>query len=233
MPGHGGRAGGHLPRHRGPGGWRECLKRRRKGCLQRGMGVGRVAAQAAFLHGAGPAAAACLATPTAPTPLPCHLPPSCIAQVYPYCDAVMQTLLTNLQSPDVHRNIKPQVRAGWRGAEGELRGGARVQRRSTRGAHAGRELRACAAPTALCAAAACAVRSRHRRAQLRCALLPRRSCPHLATSRSPSATGLRCAAGCCGGQCLVQLGGLVLGRGAGQGGLASGTTRGMPSFLPL
>lgn len=32
-----------------------------------------------------------------------------LPQIYPFCDAVMQTLLTNLQSPDVHRNIKPQV----------------------------------------------------------------------------------------------------------------------------
>lgn len=29
--------------------------------------------------------------------------------IYPYCDAVMQTLLTNLQSAEVHRNIKPQI----------------------------------------------------------------------------------------------------------------------------
>ncbi|KAL4428164.1 hypothetical protein ABPG75_002253 [Micractinium tetrahymenae] len=29
--------------------------------------------------------------------------------IYPYCDNIMQTLLTNLQSPDVHRNIKPQI----------------------------------------------------------------------------------------------------------------------------
>lgn len=29
--------------------------------------------------------------------------------IYPYCDAIMQTLLTNLQSSDVHRNIKPQI----------------------------------------------------------------------------------------------------------------------------
>lgn len=26
-----------------------------------------------------------------------------------YCDSIMQTLLTNLQSADVHRNIKPQI----------------------------------------------------------------------------------------------------------------------------
>jgi hypothetical protein len=30
-------------------------------------------------------------------------------QIYPFCDPVMQTLLTNLQSPDVHRNVKPQI----------------------------------------------------------------------------------------------------------------------------
>lgn len=29
--------------------------------------------------------------------------------IYPYCDALMQTLLTNLQSGEVHRNIKPQI----------------------------------------------------------------------------------------------------------------------------
>ena len=29
--------------------------------------------------------------------------------IAPYCDALMQTLLTNLQSPDVHRSIKPQI----------------------------------------------------------------------------------------------------------------------------
>ncbi|PSC75516.1 importin subunit beta-1-like [Micractinium conductrix] len=29
--------------------------------------------------------------------------------IYPYCNAIMQTLLTNLQSSEVHRNIKPQI----------------------------------------------------------------------------------------------------------------------------
>ena len=30
-------------------------------------------------------------------------------QIYPFCDVIMQTLLTNLQAADVHRNIKPQI----------------------------------------------------------------------------------------------------------------------------
>ncbi len=30
-------------------------------------------------------------------------------QVLPYCDRVMLQLVQNLQSPEVHRNIKPQI----------------------------------------------------------------------------------------------------------------------------
>ena len=30
-------------------------------------------------------------------------------QIYPYCDPIMQTLLQNLQSPEVHRKVKPQI----------------------------------------------------------------------------------------------------------------------------
>jgi hypothetical protein len=31
------------------------------------------------------------------------------ASLYPYCDAIMQTLLSNLQSGEVHRNVKPPI----------------------------------------------------------------------------------------------------------------------------
>ena len=30
-------------------------------------------------------------------------------QIYPYCDGIMQVLLTNLQSEDVQRTIKPMI----------------------------------------------------------------------------------------------------------------------------
>lgn len=46
------------------------------------------------------------------SPMSLCLPPPTLlrpVQIYPYCDAVMGTLLTNLQSPDVHRSVKPQI----------------------------------------------------------------------------------------------------------------------------
>lgn len=86
----------------------------------------------------------------------------------------MQTLLTNLQSPDVHRNIKPQASGGGGGTGGQV--GRRVLQVGVQ-LGAGWSWEAC-----------CAGRSHALPGMLS---VPHRSCPRLVTSRLPSATGLR------------------------------------------
>lgn len=72
-----------------------------------------------FLTATCPASVAFIRSMSTPlaAPLP---PPSTPVQIYPFCDQVMQTLLTNLQSPDVHRNIKPQASGGGGGTGGQV-----------------------------------------------------------------------------------------------------------------
>ena len=53
-------------------------------------------------------------------------------QIFPYCDPIMQTLLQNLQSSDVHRKVKPPILQAFGdlelacGDKFEVRGGACV-----------------------------------------------------------------------------------------------------------